>query len=408
MRLSLVFKNTFYQVAARIISSLAGFIITIIIANHFGVLGYGDFTKVTSFVAVFYLLVDFGLNAIFLQEEKHSFAQLFSLRIAMSFLFFIVCNLFTLLLPFSPTTGVGFSSAVKLSVFVFSFTIFTQSIIYSASFYSQKKLSYLYYLIGIIGGSIFNLVVVFIFGFLNFSIFYIFLSFLLSGAFSSLIFLGLVKEKKFEFNLNASAYKSILLKSLPLGLMIIFNYIYFRVDTILLSLFSTSNAVGIYGLSYKFFDFLIAIPLFISNAVYPLLLSAKEDKAGFNNLSKKYFIVFFLLSVVIAIPFWFISPLFSLIKPEFGMSALPFRILLLSLPLFFLTSFLQWILIVLQKQKHLMYIYFLSLILNILLNIIFIPRYSYFASAYITIFSEGLVFIFLIVLLVINRRKQNV
>jgi O-antigen/teichoic acid export membrane protein len=351
------------------------------------------------------LFVDFGLNAIFLQEEKRSFAQLFSLRLIISFIFFVICNLLTFLLPYSQTTGVGFSNALKLAVFVFSFTIFTQSIIYSASFYSQKKLSYLYYLIGIIGGSLFNLIVVFTFGFLNFSIFYIFLSFLLSGLFSSFIFLGLVKEKIFELNFNISAYKGVILSSLPLGLMIIFNYIYFRVDTILLSILSSSEAVGIYGLSYKFFDFLIAIPLFISNAVYPLLLSAKEDKTKFNSLSIKYFLVFLFFSIAIAIPFWFISPLFSLIKPQFGASALPFRILLLSLPLFFVTSFMQWILIVLQKHKHLMYIYFLSLILNIILNILFIPKYSYFASAYITIFSEGLVFIFLAILLLINRKK---
>jgi O-antigen/teichoic acid export membrane protein len=88
--------------------------------------------------------------------------------------------------------------------------------------------------------------------------------------------------------------------------------------------------------------------------------------------------------------------LFILIKTDFANCIIPFRILLLSLPFFFTTSFLQWVLITLEKQKYLMYVYLFSVILNIVLNIIFIPQFSYLASATITLISEGLVFVFLI------------
>jgi O-antigen/teichoic acid export membrane protein len=154
--------------------------------------------------------------------------------------------------------------------------------------------------------------------------------------------------------------------------------------------------VGIYGLSYKFFDFLIALPLFLSNAIYPFLIKAKQEEKGFLNLTRNYFFVFLAASFIIIIPFWFISPLFILIKNDFANCIIPFRILLLSLPFFFTTSFLQWVLITLGKQKYLMYVYLFSTILNIALNIIFIPQFSYLASATITLVSEGLVFLFLI------------
>lgn len=408
METGLVFKNTIYQTLARLVSSFVGFLITIIIAGNFGVVGYGDFIKVTSFVAVFYLFVDFGLNAIFLQETEGNFKDLFSIRIILSFAVFILCNVLALILPYSQGIDIGFSNSLKLAIFIFSFSIFTQGIIYSSLYYFQKKLNYFYYLIGIIGGAVFNLILVFIFSYLNFSIFYILISFIFAGLFSSLIFLSLVKEKIIDPHFNKALYKKIFIKSLPLGLMLIFNFIYFRIDTILLSVLSTSNSVGIYGLAYKFFDFLIAVPLFLSNAIYPLLLNARENKIEFKKLTVRYFFIFLLASIVIAIPFWFMSPLFSLIKPQFGLSAIPFKILLLSLPLFFLTSFLQWILIVLQKQKYLMYIYFLSLILNVALNIIYIPKYSYVASAYITVFSEALVFVLLLIKLIIDRKKHYV
>ena len=42
--------NTFFQIVARVISSGASFLITLLVARHFGLVGYGDFAKVTSFV----------------------------------------------------------------------------------------------------------------------------------------------------------------------------------------------------------------------------------------------------------------------------------------------------------------------------------------------------------------------
>jgi O-antigen/teichoic acid export membrane protein len=177
----------------------------------------------------------------------------------------------------------------------------------------------------------------------------------------------------------------------------------------LLSLFSSTKAVGIYGLSYKFFDFLIALPLFLSNAIYPFLIKVKNEKEKFFKLTNNYFVIFLLASIVIIIPFWFASPLFALIKSDFSGSIVPFRILLLSLPFFFTTSFLQWVLITLEKQKYLMYVYFFSTILNIALNIIFIPQFSFIACATITLVSEGIVFIFLVgkvfqVRILLNRK----
>jgi O-antigen/teichoic acid export membrane protein len=85
-----------------------------------------------------------------------------------------------------------------------------------------------------------------------------------------------------------------------------------------------------------------------------------------------------------------------LIKADFADSIIPFRILLLSLPFFFTTCFLQWVLITLEKQKYLMYVYLFSTVLNITLNVIFIPQFSYLACATITLVSESLVFVLLI------------
>jgi O-antigen/teichoic acid export membrane protein len=236
--------------------------------------------------------------------------------------------------------------------------------------------------------------------------------FVFSNFITSFILLFFAKEKIFAISLDREFTFKIIKASWPIGLMLIFNLVYFRADMILLSIFKTSHDVGIYGLSYKFFDFLIALPLFLSNAVYPLLLKTRNNSQEFFNLTRKYFLVFLGTSLLVIIPFWFISPLFILVKSDFAASVIPFRILLFSLPFFFTTSFMQWILITLGKQKYLMIVYLLSTVLNIVLNIVFIPQYSYIACAIITLVSEALVFVFLLIPLlkarIILERKEQI
>jgi O-antigen/teichoic acid export membrane protein len=403
MRNLLIAKNTFYQVAARVATSFIGFLITIIIARKFGVIGFGDFIKVTSYVALFYLLVDLGFNAIFLQYEKPNFKNLFYLRILISILVFAMLNLLAFFLPYNAVLNTGFSSSLRIGIVIFSVGIFAQSIILSASAIFQKSVNYFYYMIGTVSGAIINLLLVLIFSFLNYSIYFMLASFALSSLLSSFILLKLTRENIFPLSFDRRLAKEIFIKSFPIGLMLIFNLVYFRADMFLLSIFSSTKDVGIYGLSYKFFDFLIALPLFLSNVIYPFLIKAKQDENEFFKITQKYFFIFLLLSFLVVIPFWFISPLFTLIKSDFTNAIIPFRILLVSLPFFFTTSFLQWVLIARGEGKYLLYVYFFSTIINIVLNIIFIPQFSYIACAVITVFSEGLVFVLLINKILFNR-----
>lgn len=389
-------KNTLYQTLARVTTSFIGFLITIIIARKFGVLGFGDFIKATSYVALFYLVLDFGLNAFFLQYEKPNFKNLFYLRILISLIVFSVLNLIALILPYNSSLNSGFSENVRIGIFIFSFSVFAQSIILSTSAVFQKTVNYFSFMIGMVVGSVVNLGLILIFAFLNFSIFLILFAFVASSFISALLLIKLTKEPMFPFALDKQFAKEIFVKSLPVGLMLIFNLVYFRADMFLLSLLAPTRDVGIYGLSYKFFDFLIALPLFLSNAIYPFLIRNKYNNFKFFRFVRNYFIIFLLSSLLIIIPFWFISPLFTLIKTDFISSMVPFRILLLSLPFFFTTSLLQWVLITLEKQKFLMFVYLFSTFLNIILNIIFIPQFSYIACATITLMSEAVVFVLLI------------
>jgi O-antigen/teichoic acid export membrane protein len=60
--------NTLYQLIGKLITAGITFLVTILIARQFGSTGFGEFTKITTYVAFFYLIVDFGQNAIVLKQ----------------------------------------------------------------------------------------------------------------------------------------------------------------------------------------------------------------------------------------------------------------------------------------------------------------------------------------------------
>src|SRR5258706_11560008 len=77
-----VAANTISQLVGKGVSVISTLIVTLVIARQFGAVGYGDFVKITTYIAFFYLLVDFGVNAIYLQKSdaKESWAALVWLR----------------------------------------------------------------------------------------------------------------------------------------------------------------------------------------------------------------------------------------------------------------------------------------------------------------------------------------
>ena len=211
MSYKLVAKNTFYQLFGRGVTSFIGFLITILIARSFGAVGYGDFTKVISYVSIFYLFVDFGLNAIYVKED-YDLKKFFSARLIIAFLLFVIANAIAFILPYNINSDVGFSEDVKLAIFIYSFSIFIQSIIYSASAYFQKKLNYFNYMLSVVFGAVVSLVLVFTLTFLKFSIFYVFFAFLFSATTTAFLLKIFIKEKFLSFSISKQEFKKLLIK----------------------------------------------------------------------------------------------------------------------------------------------------------------------------------------------------
>jgi len=87
---------------------------------------------------------------------------------------------------------------------------------------------------------------------------------------------------------------------------------------------------------------------------------------------------------------------------EFSQSIGVLKILSVGLVVFYLTSPISWLIVTLGYQNKLPKIYFVSAVFNLVCNLIFIPKYSFYAASWITVFSELIV----LLLLIVTARKS--
>lgn len=405
-----IFLNTASQVLARLFSSGSSFIVTLLITYYLGFESFGSFTKITAFVTFFYLFIDFGFNPIFLQkhfENAEKFLdKLLAVRFFISSLLLFIIVFISILLPYDVSAQSGFSNTEKLGIFLYSLTLFTHSATLTIQSIFQKKLAYKNGIFPTLLSSLVLLIGVGV-GIFYKNIYVILLSYFVSGLTYTFVAMYITKSIHFHFkNSNFVTFsKELITSSTPLALILIFNVVYFRADTILLSFMKSTTDVGVYGFSYKFFEFAIIIPTYISNVLYPLLLKLRSDEKKLNIIALVYTKRMMLLGVVATVLAFVTSPLLIFIKDSYSPSVLPLQILILSLPFFFATSILQWVMVTKNQIKYLIIVYAITMGINVIANVLFIPQYSYIASAYITVITEGIIFTALMIKLQFDNAK---
>lgn len=412
LNLKAITINTFFQFAIRIITSTSTLIATLIIAYFSGYEMLGSFTKVVAFVSIFYLFVDFGMNSVFLKlhfdNAKENMGNLIVLRFLIAVIIIPLVILIAFLLPQNATTGSGYSMFEKSAIAIYSFTILSVALYNSYQAFLQKKLIYNLSFLPSLLSSI--TVIVFIFAAVRTGNYFLLFYGYVAGGLLLVITLSTILRQKFGLQIRLSQFKpfakTLAITSIPLGLMLLFNLVYAKVDMLILSFYRPTVEVGIYGVSYRFFELAIAIPTFLANSTYPLLLKERES-GNYSSIFSKYIKLFLILSIATTVIVFIGAPFISIFKNEFILSSAPLQILSLSLPFFFLTSLLQWNFLIKGKINFLVPLYAFALILNIILNLIFIPKYSYFAASITTGLSEGLVFFVMVWYFFKSKNKSS-
>ncbi len=386
--------NTGAQIFARLFSSSLSFLLSLILIRHFNIAFYGDFVKVTALLFFNNTFVDLGINAIVVRRltnlsssHQHKLLhRLLSLRLWLA-LITVILTLIWLFL-FQPS---NYPSSLRWAYLIGSFSVFAFAFHLSAIAQFQFKLTYFKSaLANSLGSLSFFLTTLFLFFFpanlnlllLSFSFGYL-VTALISFIFSYSTF------KHFRLFSFQSASKLLYL-STWISLSFLFSAFANKLDVLIASFFRPASEIGQYGFAYKIFDLLVAIPSFLMNAVYPILLKTKRSK---QHLTLKVGLSLFLFSLFLSLIFFVAAPLILYLKPNLDLAVRVLRILLFSLPLFYLTPPLMWHLVALRQEKKLTFIYAFATAINLILNLIFVPQYGVIASAFITLVTELTIFL---------------
>lgn len=391
---SVIAKNTVSQLLGRVSSTMTTTLISLGLARWLGADGFGDFVKITTYVGFYYLFADFGLNALFIQrasrgnETTHrvEWQRLFGLRIGISTILMVVAIGILQLVPFGLTSG--YTQAVRTGIIVALPLILFQSLITTANAWFQLQLRYDQATAAQVIGSVVQLA--------TFGVCLIAVSQV--GVFAGVIALvagslctvvcSLIYVRSdnnaITPRIDLGHMKRLLVQAFPLGITLFFNLIYFHVDSVILTLTRSTAEVGIYGMAYKVFELPLVLPIYVMNALYPLMVRRLSS----TRLLFRSLIVLVITAVCLAVALWFFAPFITIIKADFSASIEPLRMLVVWLPVFFLSAYVMWVLIAKQLVWQLAGIHGSAMVLTIVANAVYIPIYGYRAAALITGLSE--------------------
>jgi O-antigen/teichoic acid export membrane protein len=168
--------------------------------------------------------------------------------------------------------------------------------------------------------------------------------------------------------------------------------LFFKVDVTLLEPIRGTTEVGWYSTGYKFVDALNVVPSLFTFALFPVMArQAREDRLA---LRRSYTLAIKLL-VAVALPLAVVTAFCAqfLVGLLGGAEYLPYggvalAILIWSIPFGWVNSVTNYLLISLDQQHGLTRAFGISLVFNVVLNLLLLPRYGFAAAAAITIASE--------------------
>ena len=387
--------NVAVSTVSKVLSTVLALVAIGIIARYLGQDGFGNYATVLAFFSFFAALSDLGLYSISTREisrdgadEEKIMGNMFTLRILSSLVVLVVSPLIVYFFPY--TLEVKYSIIIAAAAYVFSCAYQILNGVF------QKNLAMDKVAISEFLGKALQVALIVIVVKLRMNFNWIVSAILFNMIFSFLLVLWWSRRyinlrPMFDF----SYWKKFLLESYPVGIAAIITFLYFKMDTILLSIMRSSGDVGIYNAAYKVIENISFFPGMIMGLIFPIMShSIFSDRPRFKDISDKTFKIFVLLVVPLVIGTLFLSDgIIHLIGGVgFAQSGTVLMILIFALAFIFFGNFYNSVLLAGNLQKKLMWVLGAAAVFNISVNYFFaIPVYSYMGAAVVSVLTELIV-----------------
>lgn len=408
-----IFSNTAWQIFGKVVTAVLGIVSIKFITNYLSRSTYGEYTAIYDYTAVFAIIADFGLFTIAVREMAHDARREMVEKIVGN-----VLTIRTLLALSALGLGVLLAflipaysgSHIPLGVFIVSVATTITLIAGSMSSVLQFHLRMRWVSIALMLGKIITvgyivLTILFLFpqnsnsGFPHLQFAWIIGSFLTF----SITYYASRKLIPIGFCWDTTFWKDVLKKALPYGLALVLGTIYFRMGTIVLSLFNMKEQAGYYGVPLRFLEILQIIPHYFMNSVLPVLtISVKENSERASRIVRYSLNTLALLALPILMGGWLLAwPIIAAVSsPDFLShrditgalifgSDIGLKILLVAMALTYFHVGLNYVLVAMDRQSEILWANLFAAIVNITMNLLLAPRFGFIGAAIAVTVTEA-------------------
>lgn len=387
-----ILSNTLWMIFDKVFLLVLNLVVTVKIANYFGVMEYGNYQYAVSVVTILEILVAFvdgrvvkkryiyndpgnlvynaticrvifsvgtaliGLIFIIVAKRGNQFSIMFSILLINSILVnlrFGMANRFEYLLKSKKTVIAAdisalLSSILQLTVVQLQGTIITISVIATVS----------------------------------------------SGVNLCIVAIQYKNEfaNKTKLRLDKKLIKDLIKESTPLAIAASCATIYTRCDSVMLGSMMTATEVGIYSISVKLISVVQIAILPIRESVYPKLISLyTKDK---NEYARRYVQISSLLTWIyicgVTLSFIILPYAFRILKPEYAEAFQVYKIHVIGTFFMYNAGLRAGHYTLISRGSILTYSQIASVIVNVVLNIVGIKYLGMYGAALATIITQGL------------------
>lgn len=390
--------NTIIQFAGKVLGTLFGVLTIAIMTRYLGQVGFGQYSTIIAYLQLFAILVDLGLSTTVVRlisdpanDKKTIFNNLFTLRILTSLIFLGLAPLIVIFFPYDNLVKIG----IAVATLSFFFSALTAVLI---GLY-QKEINMLTVTIGEVVGRIILLGLVAVFAYLNYGLLAIVAAVVLGSLINFLIcYFSAFKYIKISPAFDWPIWEKIIATTWPIAISIAFNLVYFKADTIILSLTRSQSEVGLYSAPYRILEILINFIFLFIGIINPILTLrwAEKNYAKFQEIFQKVFDILLIITIPMVVGTMFIAkPLMVLIAgADFAASGIILKILILATAIIFINTIYGFTIIIIDKQKKMIPVYLFVAIFAVIGYLLTIPTYGVYGAAIFTVISELIILIF--------------
>ena len=389
-------KNTAALFAAQFVVSILGLALSIFIARSLGAVIFGKYSFALAFTAIFVVFSDLGYNTLLIREVARDKSQ------ASKYLNNVLCmrallSLVIFALIVITINLMGYPSDTKNVVYLFGIytLIVSFSAVFKVTFRAFEKMEYeagITIFTNIIRVSLGLLVL-----FLGYGLIELALVFLFSGVFD-VLFSFLVCERRFvkpRIEVDLKFWKQSIKIAIPLSAMTVFVLIYVKIDILMLSVMKGDAVVGWYAAAYGLVLALKPFAQWFRQALLPLTSNYYiTSKSSLELAYEKSFKYLLIVGLPLAVGITLLADRFILLfyGQAFENSIIVLQILAWDVLLIYTYGPLGTTLVAIDKQNQLAVATGLSALINVILNLILIPPFSYVGAAVATIITETALF----------------